>query len=257
MSKCFVIQPFDKGKFDSRYEEIFKPAIESCGLIPYRIDKDPTANILIEDIEKNIKNSTLCLAEITTDNPNVWYELGYAIACNKDVVMVCSNERETSFPFDVRHRSIIKYETDSPGAYENLKKNIINRLTAILKKEDNLEKISNSFIKETEGLSSHEINLLVSIVSNQRSDEEVVWSHTLEQDMYKNGFNDLAISIAIKKLERKGFIEAGSEMDRNGYPTSYFRVTKDGEEWVIDNEDKLSLNMDIMKEYPGEYDIPF
>ena len=37
---CFVIQPFDHGKYDRRYEEIIKPTVEECGLIAYRVDED-------------------------------------------------------------------------------------------------------------------------------------------------------------------------------------------------------------------------
>ncbi|MFZ3591327.1 hypothetical protein ACOI1C_19380, partial [Bacillus sp. DJP31] len=102
---CFVMQPFDKGRFDKRYEEVFAPAIRSCDLEPYRVDRDPGVVIPIDDIEKGIRNSRICLAEITLDNPNVWFELGYAIACGKDVILVCSTERNRNnpFPFDVRH----------------------------------------------------------------------------------------------------------------------------------------------------------
>jgi hypothetical protein len=72
MEKCFVIQPFDKGKFDQRYEESYKLAIENGGLEPYRIDSDLAVRIPIEDIEKGIRSSALCFADITIDNPNVW-----------------------------------------------------------------------------------------------------------------------------------------------------------------------------------------
>jgi hypothetical protein len=27
MARCFVIQPFDKGTFDKRYDDVFEPAI--------------------------------------------------------------------------------------------------------------------------------------------------------------------------------------------------------------------------------------
>lgn len=257
MSKCFVIQPFDKGKYDDRYADVFEPAIKSCGLIPYRIDKDPGASILIEDIEKNIRDSRICLAEITTDNPNVWYELGYAIACNKEVVMICSDERETSYPFDVMHRNIIKYQTGSPRDYENLKDNIVNRIKAILNKQHNLQKIPNMVIKEKEGLTNHEIAALVSIMSNQFSDSEVVWRYTLEKDMHNSGYNNLAISIAIKKLEARQLIEVGSELDINENLESYFRITEAGEKWVIDNEDNLSLELEKAEEYVENDDISF
>ncbi len=43
MANCFVIQPFDAGKFDKRYEQVFKPAIVAADLelfsISYRAAK--------------------------------------------------------------------------------------------------------------------------------------------------------------------------------------------------------------------------
>ncbi len=148
MDKCFVIQPFDKGQYDKRYEDIFKPAIEACGLIPYRIDKDPGASILIEDIEKNIRDSRICLAEITTDNPNVWYELGYAIACNKEVVMICSDERKNGYPFDVRHRNVVNYQRGSTRDFENLKNDIVDRIKAMLSKQNKFRRIQIRWLKK-------------------------------------------------------------------------------------------------------------
>ena len=80
MATCFVIQPFDGAKFDKRYTDIYKPAIEAAGLEAYRVDTDPGVQVPIDAIEKGIKQATICLADITTDNPNVWYELGFAFA---------------------------------------------------------------------------------------------------------------------------------------------------------------------------------
>ncbi len=71
MTKCFVIQPFDKGPFDKRYDDVLTPAIERAGLQPYRVDRDPSVTIPIEGIETGIRESEACLADITTDNPNV------------------------------------------------------------------------------------------------------------------------------------------------------------------------------------------
>jgi hypothetical protein len=70
MSKCFVMQPFDAGVFDKRFDDVFSPAILEAGLEPYRVDRDPAVNIPIDDIEAGIRKSEICLAEITTDNPN-------------------------------------------------------------------------------------------------------------------------------------------------------------------------------------------
>jgi hypothetical protein len=64
MERCFVIQPFDKGRFDKRYEDVLAPAIRKAELEPYRVDRDPSTSIPIEDIKAGIEASEACLAEI-------------------------------------------------------------------------------------------------------------------------------------------------------------------------------------------------
>jgi hypothetical protein len=92
MNRCFVMQPFDGGTFDKRFEAIFSPAIIEANLEPYRVDRDPSVSVPIQEIEKGIRDADICLADITTDNPNVWFELGFAFAIPHEVVLVCSDE---------------------------------------------------------------------------------------------------------------------------------------------------------------------
>jgi hypothetical protein len=65
MPTCFVIQPFDSGKFDKRFKETFAPAIVAAGFEPYRVDDDPRADVLITSIEEGIRSAAVCLADIT------------------------------------------------------------------------------------------------------------------------------------------------------------------------------------------------
>ncbi len=133
LGRCFVIQPFDKGAYDKRYEDVIVPAIGGAGLGEYRVDRDPAARVLIEAIEVGIRDSDACIAEITTDNPNVWYELGFAIANGKPLVMICnSKERTGPFPFDVSHRPIITFAPESPRDFQALQADITSRLKALL-----------------------------------------------------------------------------------------------------------------------------
>src|SRR5262245_43027403 len=138
MEKCFVIQPFDGGVFDKRYEDVFAPAISEAGLDAYRVDQDPNVAVPIEDIENGIREARVCLADITLDNPNVWFELGFAFSAGKNVVLVCSSERTTKFPFDVQHRSIIRYTSESPRDFETLKKSITTKIKAFMHREESL-----------------------------------------------------------------------------------------------------------------------
>ena len=63
MSTCFVIQPFDGGPFDKRYDDVVAPAITAAGLDPYRVDRDPHASIPIDAIMDGIRNALVWVAE--------------------------------------------------------------------------------------------------------------------------------------------------------------------------------------------------
>ena len=135
MPTCFVIQPFDDEN-DRKYDEVYKPALEEAGVEPYRVDRDPSVEIPIDTIEARIRKSDICLADITTDNPNVWYELGFAFAVGCPVVMTCTEARVEKLPFDIRHRVVTKYATASPSDFEQLRAEVVNRVKARLNETD-------------------------------------------------------------------------------------------------------------------------
>lgn len=121
---CFVIQPYDKGKYDKRYRENIEPAVRRCQLDCYRVDEEPSVEIPFNQIEEKIKESVLCIAEITEDNPNVWFEVGYAYACGKKIILVCSDQRKGDYPFDVRHHKVLRYGTESRTDFERYEKDL-------------------------------------------------------------------------------------------------------------------------------------
>src|ERR1039458_9292782 len=106
--RCCVFQPFDKGDFDKRFDDVLTPAIEAADLEPYRVDRDAGSVIPVDTLHREIRSATVCVADITTRNPNVMYELGYALAAGKDVVIISGPNAE-KFPFDIQHRGILSY----------------------------------------------------------------------------------------------------------------------------------------------------
>ena len=60
----------------------------------------------------------------------MWYELGYAFALEKDVIMICDESRSI-FPFDIRHKNIITYKTESASDFELLKTKITDKIMLI------------------------------------------------------------------------------------------------------------------------------
>ena len=111
-SSCFVMQPFG-GHLGGYYESIFKPAIEQAGLAPVRADADifGTGKIM-DQVWRGIRNATVLVAELTSKNPNVFYELGLAHALEKPVVLVSSNTDDV--PFDLQHIRVILYDQTDP-----------------------------------------------------------------------------------------------------------------------------------------------
>lgn len=242
MAYCFVIQPFDGGKFDKRYPDVFKPAIEGAGLEAYRVDRDPSVSIPINEIESGIRGASVCFADITLDNPNVWFELGYALASEKEICLICSEERQTRFPFDVQHRSIIRYNVDSSD-YKFLQDKITSRLKAIEEKTSKLAAISaKSPLREESGLSQHEMIVLAAIMENRDGPGQWVSHWTIKNDLDRLGYNNVALNIGIEKLVRSGMITAEREHDeRDGSEFNVYYVKDAGLKWLMDNSDRLEL----------------
>lgn len=256
MDTCFVIQPFDKSKFDQRYNDVFEPAIIAAGLQPYRVDRDLSVTVPIEKIEEGIKSAKICFAEITLDNPNVWYELGFALASGKDVVMV--TEERQKFPFDIQHRHIINYRTDSKSDYEKLEIDIRDRLLAMIGKQKSVKEIIENPIKENKGLKPHELTMLLLIMENQLTPEDSVSAYSIKNDMDKAGYNPLAVSVSIRELQRKGLITTSYESDYNNNEYIGCKLTEAGESWIIDNQDILEFKKkDSSFEDLSDPDLPF
>lgn len=241
MGRCFVIQPFDGGVFDKRYEDTFHPAIVSAGLEAYRVDHDPAVLVPIVDIERGIKESDICFAEISTDNPNVWFELGYAIASNKPVIMVCSNER-LRFPFDIQHRTVVRYKTDSRRDFDEVSKTITQRLRAAIDREVELEElVGRSPVKRTDDLADHEVAVLVLAASYTARQEDPASRSDVRHDMNRAGFTDIAVTLALRSLSGRSLI---SEEIVDGYGRdSYSAVvpTEEGLSWLDQHISRIVL----------------
>ncbi len=256
MPTCFVIQPFD-AKFDKRYMDVFKPAIEAAGLDAYRVDADPSVQVPIEAIEEGIRKADVCLAEITTDNPNVWYELGFAFASGRSVVMVCSEERTTKkYPFDIQHRTIISYSPESSSDFEKLKQNLTAKIAALLKKGENLQKISESSpLAPKSGLSQPEI-LVLAVMANAATMPDMpvaIWS--LRRDAERAGVTSLGFNLGIRRLTAKQFIASNPVEDRQEEETyDGLLVTEQGWRWIESNESQF-----VVQRTPGPEpdEIPF
>jgi len=123
---AFVIMQFTS-EFDTLYNEVIKPTIESYNIECIRGDNIYTNGLILNDIEKYIQESFFIVADITPNNPNVFYEVGYAHAIRKPLILLCDSDKRENLPFDISGFRTIMYSDSIAGKTkieERLKKHL-------------------------------------------------------------------------------------------------------------------------------------
>lgn len=108
LPNAFVIMPFDP-EFTSIYSQLIKPALEEAGYSVFRADSFVDQQNIFRDIVRGISEASLVVAEITTLNPNVLYELGICHGLGIPTIQIAQSLDEV--PFDLRPYRMILYST--------------------------------------------------------------------------------------------------------------------------------------------------
>ena len=260
MPDCFVIQPFDAGEFDKRFDDICKPALKRAGLDAYRVDRDPNADVLIDTIEERISKAAMCLADITSDNPNVWYELGFAFAVERPVILICSANRNDKFPFDIQHRKVIRYRTESSSDFEKLGAQITEKADAILAKSLSIKKVAETEnVAPTEGLHHHEVLVLAILAGDAIIPESTTHINSLKHDAEKAGLTSVGFGLALRRLRKRNFAKTTELESEEGYGFYMaVQLTEFGWQWIEKHDDLFILHKNERLNSPSlDDDIPF
>jgi len=127
--RVFVAMQFGT-PFDALYREVIYPLVkEQLGLSVVRMDEVAGPGIVFEDMQHQLAEAQIVIAEITAPNQNVFYELGYAHALNKPTILMAQRGKE--LPFDIRSYRVIFYD-DSIGGKPALERSLRKHLEAIL-----------------------------------------------------------------------------------------------------------------------------
>lgn len=107
----FVAMPFGCKQgidFDAVYHELIRPALEGAGFVVFRADEETRAGDIRADMFQELLVADLVVAELTLDNPNVWYELGIRHALRARGVLLLQSERSYQ-PFDIYTDRKLRY----------------------------------------------------------------------------------------------------------------------------------------------------
>jgi len=129
--KCFVIMPFGKKPvdgvevdFDHIYHQLIEKAVDDLGVDCERCDEIIDNGSIIKKMFRGIFDADVAVVDITSLNPNVFYELGVRHALQKHVTLVICKNSNQSIPFNIRGLNILGYEIDSEDQLEIGRKKI-------------------------------------------------------------------------------------------------------------------------------------
>ncbi len=117
--KCFVIMPFGKKElgdgsgrvvdFDKVYRVIIQRAVRDAGLEPLRDDEHPGPGVIHAQLFRELRDQSLVLADVSLNNPNVFYELGirHTLAPSGTVLL---RRAGLAVPFDIGLLRVVDYE---------------------------------------------------------------------------------------------------------------------------------------------------
>jgi len=117
----FVLMPFDQ-EFDDIYKFGIKGAAEDVLAYAERVDEQLYTEGILERIFNQINKADVIVADMTGRNANVFYEVGYAHALDKVVLLL--TQKVEDIPFDLQHRPHIIYG----GRIEKLRTDLAERL---------------------------------------------------------------------------------------------------------------------------------
>ena len=108
---AFVAMPFGvkEGRdFDRIYTDYIKPALSAAGFRVFRADQEQRAGSIQADMFQELLLADLVVADLSIDNPNVWYELGVRHALRARGVVLIQSQRDYQ-PFDIYTDRKLRY----------------------------------------------------------------------------------------------------------------------------------------------------
>jgi hypothetical protein len=112
---CFIITPIgaddslERKHANMMLNHLIKPVCEELGLNVVRADTIDKAGLITHQILDYIARSAYCIADLSFNNPNVFYELGVRHVCQLPTVQVI--RKGDKIPFDVSQGRTIIIDT--------------------------------------------------------------------------------------------------------------------------------------------------
>lgn len=108
--QVFVVMKLGDQALDETYELVIKPVLKEYHMSPLRIDQVEDSGTITDQILREIERSALILADLTGERPNCYFEVGYAHALGKEMILTI--KKGETIHFDMAARRFIEWNTD-------------------------------------------------------------------------------------------------------------------------------------------------
>ena len=108
----FVIMPF-RPEFNDVWKGGIQKAARAEGFKAIRVDMVNRSTNITDDIVDSINKCRLAIVDVTDNNPNVMFELGYTLAKKKPNIII--SQSADYLPFDIRNIRTIIYSNSWSG----------------------------------------------------------------------------------------------------------------------------------------------
>jgi hypothetical protein len=131
-TKKFPEHPDRLYDFDKVYRVIIQRAIREAGMRPVRADESVGSAIIHTDMFRSLRDRPVVLADLSLDNPNVFYELGIRhVMSTKGTVLIA--RQGSVLPFDVKLSRTLFYDFDGTSLDWEEVERVVKRLTLALR----------------------------------------------------------------------------------------------------------------------------
>jgi hypothetical protein len=117
----FVAMPFVPD-LDDVFHYGIQSAVNAVGLLCERGDSTAFTGDILEWVKRRISSATLVIADLSSANPNVYLEVGYAWGCKKSTILLVRDPKELKF--DARGQRCLVYKSSIQKLEELLKKEL-------------------------------------------------------------------------------------------------------------------------------------
>lgn len=132
---CFVISPIGEDDSDirRRSDQIFKyiiiPVSQECGYEAVRADKISRPGMITSQIIQHLLDDSLVIADLTGQNPNVFYELAIRHAVRKPYIQIV--KKGEAIPFDISQSRTIYIDHRDLDDVANCKEEMIRQIKSV------------------------------------------------------------------------------------------------------------------------------